>query len=73
MTNRRRAAIKFGVYGLSDVGWMKLEAERETPLNPAQGDIEDLLVAVQQVSGKPASPARKDPWFSTPEDWWGRT
>lgn len=39
------AAIKFGVFGLSDVGWNRLEAERETPPQHAQGDIEDLLVA----------------------------
>ncbi len=44
------AAIKFGVYGLSDVGWMKLEAERETPLQPEQGDLEDLMGAAAVVN-----------------------
>jgi phage terminase large subunit GpA-like protein len=38
------AAIKFGVYGLSDRGWEALAIQRETPLT-RQGDIEDLLNA----------------------------
>jgi phage terminase large subunit GpA-like protein len=39
------AAIKFGVYGLSDISWAKIEAEREAPLAHAQGDLEDLIGA----------------------------
>lgn len=39
------AAIKWGVYGLSDIGWARIEAERETPLRAEQGDLEDLLGA----------------------------
>jgi phage terminase large subunit GpA-like protein len=41
------AAIKFGVYGMSDMSWAKLEVERETPRAHRQGDIEDLLAAPQ--------------------------
>jgi phage terminase large subunit GpA-like protein len=37
------AAIKFGVYGLSDLGWGKIEADREAPLPEIQGDLEDLI------------------------------
>jgi phage terminase large subunit GpA-like protein len=39
------AAIKFGVYGLSDIGWNKIESDREAPLQNAQGDIEDLIAS----------------------------
>jgi phage terminase large subunit GpA-like protein len=52
------AAIKFGVYGMSDVSWAKLEVEREMPAPNRQGDIEDLLAAPQVStvpSQKPAS------------------
>lgn len=45
MVQATGAAIKFGVYGLSDVGWNRIEAERETPLQPEQGDLEDLMGA----------------------------
>ena len=39
------AAIKFGVYGMSDLSWAALEAERESPPAHAQADIEDVLGA----------------------------
>jgi phage terminase large subunit GpA-like protein len=45
------AAIKWGVRGLPDEIWSRLEAERETPRAPAQRDLEDLMSA-------PLSPAR---------------
>lgn len=45
------AAIKFGVYALSDVSWNRIEQEREAPLAAAQGDLEDLLA-------QPAVPAK---------------
>lgn len=45
------AAIKFGTYGISDVGWNRIETERETPLQQEQGDLEDLM-------GAPAAEAR---------------
>jgi phage terminase large subunit GpA-like protein len=38
------AALKYGVYGFSEVHWMRLEAERETPPQPDQGDLEDFLL-----------------------------
>jgi phage terminase large subunit GpA-like protein len=37
------AAIKFGVYGMSDPSWARLEAEREAPLEYGQSDLEDLI------------------------------
>jgi phage terminase large subunit GpA-like protein len=52
------AALKFGVYGLSDVSWGHIESERETPPAEAQGDIEDLL-GVQNASAQ--APAQKPP------------
>ncbi|HLH95026.1 MAG TPA: terminase gpA endonuclease subunit [Xanthobacteraceae bacterium] len=55
------AALKFGVYGLSDVGWGKLEAERETPLQTGQLDLEDLIAApsVAPKAPPPKPPTRK--------------
>jgi phage terminase large subunit GpA-like protein len=59
------AAIKYGVYGMSELTWARLEAEREAPLEHAQGDLEDLLTGpakvVQAVAGAVAaavSPAK---------------
>lgn len=47
------AAIKFGIRGLPDAIWDKLEAEREAPPEAPQGDIEDLLrVSSQPPAGK---------------------
>lgn len=43
MLQAEAAATKFGVRGLADAIWLRLEQERETPLQPSQGDIEDLL------------------------------
>ena len=39
------AAIKYGVYGMSDVSWGRLEAEREAVQSEPQMDIEDALSA----------------------------
>ncbi len=44
------AAIKFGVYGMSDVSWAKLEAEREAAPGAPQTDLEDLLSAAPNNS-----------------------
>ena len=44
------AALRFGVYGMSDVGWARIEAERESP-HEAQGDLEDLLGAPPRAIG----------------------
>jgi len=52
------AAIKFGVYGMSDISWAKIEAERETPPAHRQGDIEDLLTA-PRADGTAAQRPRK--------------
>jgi phage terminase large subunit GpA-like protein len=51
------AAIKYGVYGMSDVSWAKLEAERETPTPHRQGDIEDLLAAPRVSTAPSQKPA----------------
>jgi len=45
------AAIKYGVYGMSDVSWGKLEAEREAAQGAPQTDLEDLLSAAPNNSG----------------------
>ena len=39
------AAIKWGVKGLPDATWDKLEAERESPVPGRQLDLEDLMLA----------------------------
>jgi len=44
------AAIKYGVTALSDVSWMKLEAEHETPLVPDQADHEELMMRTSSRS-----------------------
>jgi phage terminase large subunit GpA-like protein len=43
MNQAEAAATKWGVRGLPDAIWSRLETERETPLNPTQGDLEDLM------------------------------
>jgi phage terminase large subunit GpA-like protein len=43
MNQAEAAATKWGVRGLPDAIWSRLETERETPVNPAQGDLEDLM------------------------------
>ena len=52
------AAIKFGVRGLPDPIWDRLEAERETAAAPKQGDIEDLL-SVRKFAQPPKVEALK--------------
>jgi phage terminase large subunit GpA-like protein len=47
------AAIKYGVYGMSDISWARLESERETAPAHRQGDIEDLLGAVGTEAQRP--------------------
>jgi phage terminase large subunit GpA-like protein len=39
------AALKFGIYGMSDVSWAALEADREAVQPKVQGDLEDLMGA----------------------------
>jgi phage terminase large subunit GpA-like protein len=54
------AAIKYGVYGFSDVSWVQLEAERESPVKPVQGDLEDLIAKPPQRR-KETPPPLPDP------------
>ena len=68
------AAIKFGVYGFSDITWMELEAEREIPSKPAQGDLEDLIGVPPPIRAgmrplKPEPPKTNDGWLKAPEGW----
>jgi phage terminase large subunit GpA-like protein len=56
MNQAEAAATKFGVRGLPDQTWNRLEADRESPPpESAQGDIEDLL------GSTPVRPAAVDP------------
>jgi phage terminase large subunit GpA-like protein len=48
------AAIRAGVYGLSDLAWNELEAKRESPLQPDQADLEDFIGVVPQPARPPA-------------------
>lgn len=43
MNQAETAANNYGIRGLPDAIWLKLEQERETPLAPEQGDLEDLM------------------------------
>lgn len=52
------AAIKYGVYGLSDIGWNRIEAERETPAPDAQGDLEDLMGV--SPAARPVAPTKSE-------------
>jgi phage terminase large subunit GpA-like protein len=76
MVQATGAAIKYGVYGLSDIGWNRLEAERETARGGPQLDLEDMLgasgagataaaatkVATPAAGGKKSSIAKKMVW-----------
>lgn len=65
MNQAEAAATKFGVRGLPDETWHRLERERETPPpESAQGDLEDLLGTAQPAPAGPANgvrPARRGP------------
>jgi phage terminase large subunit GpA-like protein len=50
------AAIKLGIRSFQDATWDKLEAERETPLQAAQGDLLELPLMAAQSSPSPAPP-----------------
>ncbi|NPU69995.1 terminase [Bradyrhizobium sp. 83012] len=43
MNQAETAANNYGIRGLPDAIWLKLEQERETPIAPEQGDLEDLM------------------------------
>lgn len=59
MMQAETAATKFGIRGLPDAIWLRLEQERETPLQPSQGDIEDLLPAAPAAAVPPARSKRR--------------
>ncbi len=44
------AALKFGVYGLADTGWARLEMERGRPQPPAPGDVARVRLARPSIS-----------------------
>ncbi|PZR68383.1 MAG: terminase, partial [Stutzerimonas stutzeri] len=55
MNQAEAAAIKYGVRGLPDAIWKRLEVERETPVQDAQLDFEDGLFSAA-VTGAPVPP-----------------
>lgn len=62
MNQAEAAAIRFGVRDMLDRLWDQYEQERETPQEPEQGDIEDLLGRLPTTAPKPAvtPPAKTD-------------
>jgi phage terminase large subunit GpA-like protein len=64
MNQAETAATKFGVRGMPDASWLKFEQEREVPLQPSQGDIEDLI--------HPGAPRPVPPVATTPARVRGR-
>lgn len=60
MNQAETAANNFGIRGLPDAIWLKLEQEREVPLAPVQGDLEDLL-STPVASSAPASTTASEP------------
>lgn len=58
MLQAEAAATKFGVRSLPDAIWLRLEQEREVPLNPAQGDLEDLINTGNPAPAAPAVTAQ---------------
>jgi phage terminase large subunit GpA-like protein len=76
MVQATGAAIKYGVYGLSDVGWNRLEAERETNRGGPQLDLEDMLGASGAAApasaakaGTPAKPGDKKTSIAKRMNW----
>lgn len=62
MNQAETAANNFGIRGMPDAIWLKLEQEREVPLQPAQGDLEDLLAAPRAaVAPAPAASSPQKP------------
>ena len=55
------AAIKYGVRGLPDALWDRLEEERERAPSPAQGDLEDLMSLRQLAEPKGQSAKVQSP------------
>ena len=55
------AAMKFGIRGMPDAIWDRLEAEREVYRAPVQGDLEDLLSLGQMAQAPKTPPAAAAP------------
>jgi len=51
---------------LPDAIWLKLEQEREIPLQPAQGDLEDLPTAGAPASATAPSTTQRRPRAGPP-------
>jgi phage terminase large subunit GpA-like protein len=51
------AANRLGLRDLPDAQWDKIEAERETPIAPEQGDLEDLLAKAAPLPAAQPIPA----------------
>lgn len=58
MLQAETAATKFGIRGLPDAIWLRLEQEREVPLQPSQPDLEDLMRVTGPRSPSPMPPPR---------------
>lgn len=73
MNQAEAAAIKYGVRGLPDAIWQRLEQERETPAPDAQMDFEDGLFATasQPVETPPPgnTPGQKSPEKKARSAW----
>lgn len=68
MNQAEAAAIKYGIRGLPDAIWDRLERERETPVADAQLDFEDGLFAGLISNAAPAPPESKDQAAAKPRE-----
>ncbi len=59
MNQAETAANNFGIRGLPDAIWLRLEQEREIPLQPAQGDLEDLIATGAPAAAASSTPAKQ--------------
>lgn len=65
MNQAETAANNFGIRGMPDATWLQLEQAREIPLQPLQGDLEDLMTTASAPVARPvakpagAAPARR--------------
>jgi hypothetical protein len=57
MNQADSAATNWGIRGLPDAVWDRLEREREAPVEPVQGDLETLMGAPASTAASP--PAEK--------------
>jgi phage terminase large subunit GpA-like protein len=59
MNQAEAASIRFGVRGMPEATWQEYERQRETPVAPVQGDLEDLLLSPHAAA--PAQPTKTAP------------